>query len=91
MSEQVTDNPARGRFELAVDGQVAFARYRRQDGVLAIDHVEAPPRLRGTGAADRLMHGVMALARAGGLKVLPRCGYAALWLRRKKDYADLLA
>jgi uncharacterized protein len=87
----VTDNPARGRFELEVDGQVVFANYRRQDGVLVITHVEAPPRLRGTGAADRLMHGVMALARDGGMKVLPRCGYAALWLRRKKDYADLLA
>jgi len=91
MSEQVIDNPARGRFELKVDGQVVFANYRRQEGLLVIDHVEAPPALRGTGAADRLMHGVMGLARAGGLRVSPRCGYAALWLRRKKAYADLLA
>ena len=44
-----------------------------------------------TGAAGRLMEGVMARARAEGVKVTPLCGYAAAWLRRHKAYADLLA
>jgi predicted GNAT family acetyltransferase len=91
MTDQVTDNAARGRFELAVGGQVVFANYRRSGGRLAITHVEAPPALRGTGAAGRLMEGVMARARADGLKVAPLCGYAAAWLRRHKAHADLLA
>lgn len=91
MSDEVRDDPARGRFELEIDGKVVFASYRRQGDVLLIPHVEAAPALRGTGAADRLMHGVMARARAEGVKVRPLCGYAALWLRRHKEYADLLA
>ena len=91
MTEIVTDNSARGRFELEVDGQVVFASYRRLGERLAITHVEAPPALRGTGAAGRLMEGVMARARADGLKVAPLCGYAAAWLRRHKAYADLVA
>ena len=91
MTVEVTDNEGRGRFELAVDGQVVFANYRRMGGRLAITHVEAPPPLRGTGAAGRLLEGVMARARADGLKVTPLCGYAAAWLRRHKQHADLLA
>lgn len=87
----VTDNAARNRYELEVDGQTAYARYRKESGVLFIDYVEAPPALRGTGAAGRLMDGMMQQARAEGLKVTPICGYAALWLRRHPDYSDMMA
>lgn len=87
----VTDNAAQRRFELEVDGQIVFADYRRRDGVLAITHVEAPPSLRGSGAAGRLMEGVMAIARAEAVKVAPLCSYAAAWLRRHRDYDDLVA
>jgi predicted GNAT family acetyltransferase len=91
MSEQVTDNAARHRYELTVDGQTAFANYRREDGKLVIPYVEAPPALRGTGVAGRLMQGVLAQARADGLKVVPLCGYASAYMRRHAEYADLLA
>jgi predicted GNAT family acetyltransferase len=91
MSELVQDNTNRMRFELQVDGQVVFATYHRQGETLAIYHVEAPPQLRGTGAAGRLMQGVAEAARQEGWKVAPYCGYAAAWLRRHKEYRDLLA
>jgi uncharacterized protein len=87
----IHDNPDRSRFELDVNGQVVFATYRRRGPVLVINHVEAPPPLRGTGAAGRLMQGIVDLARAEDLKVAPLCGYAAAWMRRHKDYSDLLA
>jgi uncharacterized protein len=87
----VTDNPERSRFELDIGGQTVFATYRRQGPVLAIRHVEAPPPLRGTGAAGRLMQGIVEIARAEGLKVAPLCGYASAWMRRHKESQDLLA
>lgn len=87
----VTDNAAASRFELETDGKITFATYRREDGILFIRHVEAPPSLRGTGAAGRLMQGVAAHARAAGEKIQPLCSYAALWLRRHKEHHDLLA
>ena len=91
MSDQVTDNPERRRYELDVDGQIAFANYRKDGSTLVIPHVEAPPALRGTGAAGRLMKGVMDIARSEGMKVVPLCGYAASWIRRHKEYHELLA
>lgn len=90
MTAPVTDNPGQSRYELEVDGLIAFARYRRDGDVLVIPHVEAPPALRGTGAAGHLMRGVMERAREQGLKVRPVCSYAAAWIRRHREYHDLL-
>lgn len=90
ISDAFRDDRARNRFELAVDGQVAFARYARQGSQLAILHVEAPPALRGTGAAGRLMEAIAETARREELTLLPYCGYAATWLRRHRQYGDLV-
>ena len=91
MDDRFNDNVERSRFELDVDGQTVFANYRRQGPVLVIYHVEAPPRLRGTGAAGRLMQRVVEAARAEGQRVAPLCGYAAAWIRRHKEFRDVLA
>ncbi|HTK34833.1 MAG TPA: GNAT family N-acetyltransferase [Caulobacteraceae bacterium] len=86
----VIDNTERSRFELEEQGELAFANYRRIDGRLVLAHVEAAPVLRGTGAAGRLMEGVLAAARAEGLKVVPLCSYAAAYIRRHSRHQDLL-
>jgi predicted GNAT family acetyltransferase len=88
---EVIDNPALSRFELVEQGHTAFADYRRAGGALILPHVEAPPELRGQGTAGRLMQGVLERARAEGLKVRPVCGYAAAFIRRHREYHDLLA
>lgn len=87
----VTDNAALHRFELEEKGLVAFANYHRTGQYVAIPHVEAPPALRGTGTAGRLLRGIVEIARAEGLKISPTCTYAALWFRQHKDAADVLA
>ncbi len=84
MNQTVIDNTGANRFELDIDGEVAHADYRVTGDVLYIDYVEAPPVLRGTGAASRLMEGVMAAAAEKGYSVVPVCGYAAAWMRRHR-------
>lgn len=87
----VRDNSAARRFEMEEGGHIVFADYRRASGRLIIDHVEAPPVLRGTGAAGRFMEGLAAEARATGEKIVPLCGYAAAWLNRHPEHRDLIA
>lgn len=82
MTETFTDNTAKSRFELQVGHAVAYADYRRDNGVLFIDYVEAPQELRGTGAAGRLMQHVVEAAKRENLSITPICGYAATWLSR---------
>jgi predicted GNAT family acetyltransferase len=84
MTDEIIDNRAAGSFELAVGDQTVFALYRREGARLLIRHVEAPPNLRGTGVASRLMAGIMELAAREGLRVVPLCSYAAAWLRKNR-------
>ena len=85
------DNKDLHRFENVIDDYVVFANYGLNNNVLTIKYVEAPPELRGTGAAGKLMEDVMNHARDKGYKVVPICGYAVAWIRRHEEYQDLLA
>ena len=85
------DNAERQRFELDVDGQVVFADYERRPGLLVIRYVFAPPSLRGTGAAGRLMTEIAGRARAEERRILALCGYARGWLAMSRAHRDLLA
>jgi predicted GNAT family acetyltransferase len=87
----VRDNTAQSRFEIEENGLIAFATYRRANNAVMIPHVEAPPELRGKGTAGRLMEGIAVLAREGGLKIVPKCPYAAAWFRRHPEDSDVLA
>jgi predicted GNAT family acetyltransferase len=62
MTDSVRNNVDQSHFELGAGDAVVFAHYRREVGCLIISYVYAPPALRGTGAAGRLMEGVVARA-----------------------------
>lgn len=87
---ELRNDTTRLRYEMDEEGLTSWADYRLQGGRLFITHVEAPEALRGTGAAGRLMQAVAEDARALDLKITPICGYAAAWLRRHREHADLL-
>jgi len=84
MMTQVTDNTADGRYELTEQGETAYADYHRKDGKLMIDYVFSPPALRGQGTSGRLMTGMVADAEARGETIVPICGYAVAWMKRRK-------
>ncbi len=81
----VKDNRDYRRFELEENGQTAFANYHRSGLHVVIPHVEAPPALRGTVAASRLMNGFVTRARAEGCKITQTSSYAIAWIRRPTD------
>lgn len=85
MSGIFKDNPGNKRYEYHIGDAFAFANYRKEAGTLYIDYVEAPPSLRGTGAASLLMQEIVTVAAAEKLKIVPICGYAASWLRKQND------
>src|SRR5712692_7523246 len=53
----VRDNKAQNRFELDVEGGVAFANYRVTPSTVIITHTETPRALRGRGIASELVRG----------------------------------
>jgi predicted GNAT family acetyltransferase len=91
MPADIRDNTVLSRFELDADGVMAFMNYRLGDGVITLDHTETPPRARGRGIASQLTAGVLEIARARGLKVVPRCPFVRAYLAKHRESRDLLA
>ena len=82
----VRDNKTQSRFELAVDGAIAFANYRLTPNAVVITHTETPRSLRGRGIASKLVGGSLDLIRADGRKVIAGCSFVANYLRRHPEY-----
>lgn len=86
----VRHNEAMKRFELAVEGDIAFANYIRRGDAYVITHTETPRHLRGRGIAARLVKGALALIRNEDGKVIAGCSYVADYLSQHPEEADLV-
>ena len=86
----VRDNKAKSRFELDVEGAVAFANYRLTPSTVVITHTETPPAMRGRGIASELVQGALQLIRTDGLKVVAGCGFVVDYLHKHPEFADLV-
>ena len=66
MPATVRDNPDRHRYELEVDGHVAFAEYGLTAGVITFIHTEVPKELGGKGVGSTLARGALEDVRRRG-------------------------
>ena len=87
----VSDAPERKRFEVTVDGELAgFLVYRAKKGLLALIHTEVEPRFEGHGVGGRLARFALDRAREEGVAVLPFCPFVNEWMKRHREYVDLV-
>jgi hypothetical protein len=84
----VRDNKALSRFELDVEGGLAFANYRLTPSSVIITHTETPRALRGRGIASELVHGALQLIRADGRRVIAGCSFVADYLRKHPEFEN---
>ncbi len=87
----VHDNPALNRFELEVDGVIAFSEYRHKPGVVTFIHTLVPDELGGKGVGSKLARGALDMVRARGEKVIAKCPFIAAFIKKHAEYQDLLA
>jgi hypothetical protein len=87
----VRDNKAQSRFELDVEGTVAFANYRLTPSAVIITHTATPRARRGRGVASELVKGTLELIRADGRKVVAGCSFVVDYLEKHPETADLQA
>lgn len=79
------------RYEAVVDGHLSVCEYEDAGGRRVFTHTLVPPELRGRGIAEQLVRTALAEARAEGFKVVPACSYVARFIKRHREYGDLLA
>jgi uncharacterized protein len=93
MALEVTDDPAKSRYELLDDGQVVgFTEYHeRDDGVLVFPHTVITSPKRGAGYGSTLVQGALDAVRAQGRTIVATCPFVQRFVDEHADYHDLLA
>lgn len=91
MDLAIRHDPAVGTFSVDVEGQHCVLQYALHAGVMKIVHTGVPEAVGGRGIAARLTRTALETARAAGWRVVPACAYAAAFVARHPEYADLLA
>jgi predicted GNAT family acetyltransferase len=87
----VTNNTAAGRFEAQTPYGVATLKYVRRGDVLDLVHTVVPQEAEGQGIGAALANTALEYARAEGLRVIPTCPFVNGYLKRHREFADLVA
>jgi uncharacterized protein len=86
----VSDHPEQGRFEIAVNGEVAgFAAYHSVGENLDFTHTEIDDRFEGQGLGSMLIRAALEATRERGMGVLPHCPFVRSFIERHPEYIDL--
>jgi predicted GNAT family acetyltransferase len=92
MDLRVVDNPEEQRYELWLGATLAgLIDYRSEPGVVLLVHTEVDQAFEGQGLGGRLVAGALDDLRARGLQLVPLCPFVRSYLRRHREYADLVA
>lgn len=87
---EVIDNSAEGRFELHIDGHVAFAEYRLLASGILFPHTLVPEALEGRGIGSALVKYGLAYARENKLPVMPVCPFFAGYIQKHPEWHDVV-
>jgi uncharacterized protein len=87
----VTHNAAAGRFEARTEHGLAQLQYAVRGDVLDLAHTTVPAEAEGRGVGAALAKAALDHARREGVKVIPSCPFVATYVKRNKQYADLVA
>jgi predicted GNAT family acetyltransferase len=91
MTERVTNNADKQRYELTVDDQQAIAAYEKRGDTIVFTHTEVPAALEGQGVGSRLIKGALDDVRAQGAQIVAECSFVEAYLERHPDQQDLVA
>ncbi|OCP19103.1 MULTISPECIES: GNAT family N-acetyltransferase [unclassified Ensifer] len=90
MHDQLRENVAASRFELAIGGEMAVAYYRKEDGRIVLTHTEVPPALSGQGIGTRLAREVFETLRQRQARIIAKCPFMAAFAVKHPEYSTML-
>jgi len=90
VSFDIVHDAAARRFGARVDGEDSSLDYELDGNVMTITHVKVPEAVGNRGIAAAMTEAALTHAREHGLRVVPRCPYAAAYVARHKQWADIV-
>jgi hypothetical protein len=86
----VVMNEQTQRFEVTLDGEVAFAEYHLHPDYITLPHTVVPAAFEGKGVGSTLAKAALGYAREHGLKVKPACPFIAGYIQKHPEWQDLV-
>ncbi len=83
---EVILNEAAHRFELHVDGHMAYEVFERFPGGIAYLHTIVPKELNGKGVGSKLVKYILDYAEQNHLKVRPDCPFVKAYIDKHPEY-----
>ena len=88
---RVADNLAESRYEAWLDDRlVGVSEYDLAGERIVFVHTEVDPSVEGMGIGSRLAQGALDDVRRRGLTLVAECPFISAWLKRHRDYQDLV-
>ena len=88
---EIVDNEAEHRYEARLDGAPAgLIDYIPRDGWIIFEHTEVAPEFEGRGVGSRLAKAALDDVRARGLLLNPQCPFVTSYIKRHREYRDLI-
>lgn len=78
----VVKNTDLNRFEMAIDGYVAFIDYKEKDQIIALTHTESPVELAGRGVATALIEKTLLYLEENEYTLLPLCPLVFAYIKK---------
>ena len=91
MSIAITNNTKKQRYEANVDGGVAYVDYHLHGKHITFSHTEVPEESERKGVGAALARFAFEDARKQKLEVFPICPYIVSYLKRHREYLDVVA
>lgn len=88
---ELIKNRASNRFELTVDGHIAFIDYNEREKVISLIHTESPIELAGRGVATALIEKTLQYLEDNGYTLLPLCPLVFAFIKRHKEWARIVS
>lgn len=78
------------RFEIEVDGHLAFIDFKETRNRISLVHTEAAPELKGTGAAAALVEKTLKFIEEDGRKLMPYCPFVYAYIKKNPEWKRIV-
>lgn len=89
MTHSIEHETDKNRFSITVEGHLCVLEYDLDGSVMTITHTRVPEAVGGKGIAASLTQVALDTARQNQWRIVPQCSYAAVYVKRHPEYADL--
>lgn len=87
---EVIKNEKTARFELTVDGYIAFIDYKQEGEAIKLIHTEVPEELAGKGIAVALVEKTLVYLEEHKNSLFPYCPYVFAYIKRHPEWKRIV-